>query len=255
MMSTPADKPRRPRLRISIGAMMLAVLVVGVPIARQVNRANGQRRAVEAIKKLGGSVLYDFEYVDGDPSGTKVPNARPPGPAWLRLWLGDEFFQDVVQATLTFDRYRDADLALLEDLPRIKELHFYQTSKITNDGLVHLRGLTGMRWLDIYRHKGISDAGLAHLKGLTGLETLHLDGSSVTDDGLDSLAAMKRLEKLDVDGTSVSNAGLLKLKGLPRLKQVYVQNSRSTQEGVDALKVFLPQVKVELGSRPGSWKP
>jgi hypothetical protein len=253
--TSPAVRPRRSRFRISLGTMMLLVLIIGVPIGRQVNRANGQRRAVEAIRKLGGAVQYDFEFVDGDPSGKKVPNARPPGPEWLRRRLGDEFFQDVVQANLGFDRFHDQDLAALENLPRLKELILFRTSNITNAGLVHLRGLGGLRLLNIYRHKGISDAGLAHLEGLTGLVTLHLDGSSVTDAGLDHLSAMKQLEELDIDGSPVGNAGLLKLKGLTRLKQVYAQNSRSTKEGVDALRVYLPEVKVELGYRPGSWKP
>jgi hypothetical protein len=252
-MTTPTAQPRRSRLRFSLGTMMLVILVVGGLLGWRVNRANGQRRAVETIKKLGGSVQYDFEFVDGDPDGKKAPNARPPGPEWLRERLGDEYFQEVVQAMLSFDRYHDADLAALEDLPRIKELILFKTSSITNDGLVHLRGLSGLRLLNIYRHEGISDAGLAHLKGLISLETLHLDGSSVTDAGLDHLSAMKRLEELDIDGTPVGNAGLLKLKVLPRLKKVFVQNSRSTKEGVAALKQFLPEVKVELGARPGSY--
>jgi hypothetical protein len=69
----------------------------------------------------------------------------------------------------------------------------------------------------------------------------------------DYLRDMKRLKELDIDGTPVGNAGLAKLAGLPQLRQVYVQNSRTTKEGVDALKESLPSAKVELGARPGSY--
>ena len=50
-------------------------------------------------------------------------------------------------------------------------------TKITDPGLVHLKGLAKLQTLSvsggIMRRSGITDASLVHLKGLVGLETLY----------------------------------------------------------------------------------
>ena len=51
--------------------------------------------------------------------------------------------------------------------------------RITDAGLVHLKGLTGLQTLTLYRTK-ITDAGLVYLKGLTKLQTLYLGGTKIT---------------------------------------------------------------------------
>ncbi len=39
---------------------------------------------------------------------------------------------------------------------------------------------------------GVTDAGLAHLKGLTGMQTLYLDSTKVTDAGLECTPPRRR---------------------------------------------------------------
>ena len=246
-------KARGFRLRFGIGSMMGLILLLALLGAHLVNSAKAQRRAVAEIAKRKGSILYDFQFAGGDPAGNKIPNARPPAPEWLRRWLGDEFFQEVVQVMLSGPNWEDDSLSALEDLPRVRELHLFQTPNITNAGLAHLRGLRRLESLDIYRNRKISDAGVAHLQGLTNLKALLMDGASVSDAGIDHLLGMKQLEELDLDRSSVGNDGLRKLKALPRLKAIYVQNSKTTESGrADFLKTH-SNAKVELGTRPGSW--
>ena len=62
-----------------------------------------QREAIAAIRKLGGVVSYDyyggrFDCEFSLAAGRTVPvvTAGPPGPAWARKLLGDDFFADVV---------------------------------------------------------------------------------------------------------------------------------------------------------------
>ena len=57
--------------------------------------------------------------------------------------------------------------------------------KVTDAGLVHLKGLTGLDVLLV--GPGITDAGLVHLEVLTGLGKLTLSHSKVTDAGLAKL--------------------------------------------------------------------
>ena len=59
-------------------------------------------------------------------------------------------------------------------------------SKVTDDGLVHLKGLTNLQFLSLSRTK-VTDAGLVHLKGLTKLQYLHLSDTKVTDEGVKKL--------------------------------------------------------------------
>ena len=64
----------------------------------------------------------------------------------------------------------------------VVELSLHDT-KITDVGLVHLKGLTELQKLNLSR-SNITDAGIVHLKGLTKLQSLGLLGTQVTDAGV-----------------------------------------------------------------------
>lgn len=68
------------------------------------------------------------------------------------------------------------------------DLQYLQLSstRVTNAGLVHLRGLTSLRVLWLYDTQ-VSDAGLVHLQGLTGLRVLNLRSTLVSVGGVDAL--------------------------------------------------------------------
>ena len=50
------------------------------------------------------------------------------------------------------------------------------STKVTDAGLEHLKGLTKLRFLELTNAR-VTDAGLAHLRGLTQLEDLQLYGT------------------------------------------------------------------------------
>ena len=52
-------------------------------------------------------------------------------------------------------------------------------TRITDAGLVHLRGLTNLKMLVLDRTK-VTDAGMVHLKGLVNLEELRLQSTAIT---------------------------------------------------------------------------
>jgi Leucine-rich repeat (LRR) protein len=58
--------------------------------------------------------------------------------------------------------------------------------KVTNAGLEHLKGLTGLQYLDLSFTK-VTDAGLVYLKGLTELQYLDLWATQVTEAGVEQL--------------------------------------------------------------------
>lgn len=59
---------------------MIAVTLLCVWLGVVCNRANRQRRAVEAIVEAGGQVLYDYQFDEGDRLN---PPPALPGPNWL----------------------------------------------------------------------------------------------------------------------------------------------------------------------------
>lgn len=72
---------------------------------------------------------------------------------------------------------------------------YLKATKITDAGLVHLKGLTKLQSLELDDTK-ITDSGLLHLKGLTNLRVLKLKGTRVTRAGYEKL--LKALPKCDI---------------------------------------------------------
>ena len=111
----------------------------------------------------------------------------------------------------------------------VVRVNFYGT-KVTDAGLVHLKGLTNLTWLEVSRdgeklrerllsNTKVTDAGLAHLKGLNNLTGLLLAGTKVTDAGLAHLKGLTKLKRLGLWDTKVTDAGKKKLKqALPNCK-------------------------------------
>ena len=124
----------------------------------------------------------------------------------------------VVTIDLEEKRIRDADLKHLEafaDKPILLDL---SGTAVGDEGLVHLRGLSRLRWLRL-RGTPVSDAGLLQLEGLEHLSFLDLHGTRVDDAGMAHLRGLTRLRTLDVGGTRVTNAGIKDLKkALPKVE-------------------------------------
>ena len=69
------------------------------------------------------------------------------------------------------------------------------STKVTDAGLEHLKGLTNLKHLGL-NHTQIGDTGLGHLKGMTKLDTLILSNTKVTAQGIADLK--KALPKCDI---------------------------------------------------------
>ena len=92
-------------------------------------------------------------------------------------------------------------------------VYLYDT-KITDAGLVHLKGMTNLQVLGLPEQ--FTDAGMVHLKGLTKLEALVLGGTKITDAGLVHIKGLTQLQDLGLQQTKVTDAGVADLqKALP----------------------------------------
>ena len=91
-------------------------------------------------------------------------------------------------------------------------------SNITNEGVVHLKGLTDLQSLYLSDCENITDDGLSHLKGLTNLEffrVLYCD--KITDAGVVHLKGLTNLQSLTLYGCEkITDSGVAELqKALP----------------------------------------
>jgi len=164
--------PKRRFFRYSLRTMFVVVTVFCVWLTIIVNRARDQKWAVDAVLELGGEVIYEHQWgVSG-----------PPGPEWLRRFIGDEYFFSVYRVDLDNTKADDTTLASIKRFTDLEHLTL-RDNQITDAGLEHLKGLTNLYGLDLSNTK-ITDAGLMHLKGLTNLQLLSLDNTKITNDWL-----------------------------------------------------------------------
>lgn len=134
-------------------------------------------------------------------------------------------------------------LSYLKDLKGLKLLDLEETAAVGNEGLEHIQDLVSLEDLNL-KSCQIDDNGLAFLKNLTNLKRLNLDHCTIGDEGLRHLAALKNLEFLHVGDTQVTDEGLEHLYELKKLNHLVVEHLPGvTEEGIEALKKHLPQLK------------
>ena len=198
--AAPRQSSRLPRIRVSVRALLLLVLVFGCWLGWYIPRVQSQRDAVSAIRRAGGSVSYDWQWGDYNPDIVD-PNGKPRAPKWLARLVDVDYVANVVHVSLVPQRLNapnrasDETLTHLEHLTHLEFICLNDTA-VTDAGLAHLKGLTRLNTLELW-HTQISDAGLAQLTGLVNLRLMLLAGTRVTDDGVLKLeAALPRVHIL-----------------------------------------------------------
>ena len=231
----PRRRKRWPRL--SLRSAMVLILIIGLPVGWKARRASIQRRAVAAIAAMGGYVTYEHEL---DQRGFPGISRPPPGPAWLRRLIGDEFFREVAWINLDNrqpdNRLDDESIASLLQCDRLQGLTIHgphhpdgesPTRLITAAGLAQLDGLSRLRVLHLF-NIGTDAAMMALLPRWQTLEDVTIRDRTRTIPG-SSLANLARLPYLQVAVvTSVEScrpADLTPLANLPHLGQLIIEHS------------------------------
>jgi hypothetical protein len=117
------------------------------------------------------------------------------------------------------------------------------TLDITDERLRIVAQLKELRFLQL-RSTKVTDAGTKHLRGLTLLEGLDLSNTKITDNGLADLTRLENLRSLQLQHTAITDSGLKYLTGLHRLEDLFLQHTSVTDAGIARLKKSLPVVRV-----------
>jgi hypothetical protein len=247
---------RRLRLRISIRALIVFVLLASLVLGWWDYSAHEQRRAVLEIEAAGGKVNYEWAIVGGYLSG----GSDRPKWDWLAENLGLDRVGNVT--SVSFVRHRSDTKKAIDDplmaevakLTRLKTFHLYDRNEITSAGVASLGHLKHLTDLDLSLNKdkrfdlsplanlkslehlqllhfAIVDEDLAHLSGLTKLKSLTIfpmktDGPCVTDDGLVHLSGLTQLRGLQLDWTHIKGSGLAHLSRMTQLESLKIEYTR-----------------------------
>ena len=76
--------------------LIVLVVIIGAGLGWIVREAHVQRDAVEAIRKAGGSVTYDWEWTGRH----RIPGGKPWAPTWLVDLIGFDYFGHVTSVWL-----------------------------------------------------------------------------------------------------------------------------------------------------------
>ncbi len=117
----------------------------------------------------------------------------------------------------------DPDLANLKAAPRLVELSLSDT-KVTDDGLVHLRPLEDLTRLDLSQNN-IQGRGLDNLSRMSRLAQLNLSHTAITDQAVARLRPLTKLRWLLVSDTELTDLGIEQLKDFRLLETVDLRNT------------------------------
>ena len=229
------------RWRISIAGMMILVLFIGIPLGWKARRASLQRRAVARINALQGTVVYDWQRA-------KPGQTEPPGPAWLKQWLGWEYFQEIEEVFLpklsvnrfNFPLARQTEENSLEhDLSSGNSYDKTVIEPLTEDQLACLESCDQLRRLTIHEDFPLQQSAWDRLAQLSKLERLwylaplkpSMDANLGRLTSLESLTLM--VEHNRVDKTNSQNLDFL--ARLPHLKTLVISGSGFTQQNLTVI--------------------
>jgi hypothetical protein len=239
--------------------LFVLVAIVAVLLSfggKRVIDARKQRQLIALIQSYGGENYYDLHFKNATERTIRFPNLDfspvPPGPAWMRRLLGEEYFVNVAEAFFDKSSYRVLDDAMFAEftgalrrhnLPRPRGLVFSELP-ITDATLQHLNEFPNLTSLHIVDCSHVTDAGMRQLESLKNLRRLDLRGASITDRGLHYLSGLGELRELSLSRTSVSDAGLGYLEKLTNLEWLALSDTAVTIDGAKALKRHLPKCKM-----------
>ncbi len=207
--------------------MLAITAVVAVCLGLWTSSARRQQQAVQSLREKGWRIGYHHEM---NSPGKPIP----PGPAWVREWLGLDYVDYVEGVGFEGDTITDDDLATLRAFPRLTSLVIEDAPNVTDAGLAQLSTLGELEELHL-KCPQVTDAGLVHLQGLHMLGHVRLESDRISDAGLVHLKGLPTLWSITLRSNHITDAGLVHLKGL-QLYSVYLMSDRITDAGLARLK-------------------
>ena len=144
------------------------------------------------------------------------------------------------------DRVTDAALEPIKDIdPRFLTSLSLVNARVSDEGMVHLEGLTNLLELDLTNAQ-ITDHGLTRLREFENLRSLNLSGCQITDAGLAHCMELKNLNALYLNHTQVTGAGFEDMRQSSRLILLGLSGTPFNDVGLQGLSEVKTLVSLDL---------
>ena len=269
----------RYRLRTLLIAITLATIAFAWCRA-QMLAAHRQRDLAAAVEAAGGVIYYDWENhtpgdrwwrinINGRVTPKPMQQGSTPGPQWLREWIGDEYFQEIVEVDLDVatpwlisgtptvgsdgndspNENDDAKTIVQDSLPDDSYDYDAETRReaaefrrLIEDVLQKVGRVPSVRYFYLGGGGYVDDAMLAPLENLGELEELGLYNQDITGEGLIYLSQLKQLRWLDLSRTPFTDAGLYHLKRMKNIEYLDLHETKITDRRLSYLRE-LPRLR------------
>jgi hypothetical protein len=242
------NRRRGPLIRLWM--LLVFVVVIAVPIAWCVQRARFQQLVAKRVLGLQGFVAYAHEL---DAGGEYVqPRPAPPGPDWLRGFVGDDYFRSIRAVSFypprpgegyRVEEKRERDREVLPLVARLPEPMRVTITDATDDSLASLAGDRNLMALTL-SGGDMTDAGVNALGDLPVIELLNIQrGTYVTDAACERIARWPRLDFVIVNECDVGDRGIEHLSRCYSLTRLVVMRSDGRRTITDAALVAISTMR------------
>jgi Leucine-rich repeat (LRR) protein len=159
---------------------------------------------------------------------------------------------DVIGLHLRGTWVTDTELLDVAQLPKLERLDLSHT-RITDEGLLHLKPAKEIRDLNLFYAEQITDQGMAAIRDWKNLKRLNVRGTRIFDGTLAIVSGLTQLEALDISYTQVTDNGLDGLVPLTKLKELSIGRSKLNKNALEVLRLLPTLEYLDLGGpHPGS---
>ncbi len=146
----------------------------------------------------------------------------------------------------------DTELLNLARLPKLERLDLSHT-RITDEGVLHLKTARQIKDLNLYYAEQVTDQGMTAIREWKELKRLNLRGTRVSDGSLAIVGGLTQLEALDIAYTEFTDNGLDALVPLTQLKELAIGRSKLGKNALEVLRLLPTLELLDLGGpHPGA---
>ena len=153
---------------------------------------------------------------------------------------------DIIAVHLRGTWVSDTELLDLARLPKLERLDLSHT-RITDEGLLHLKSAKQIKDLNLYYAEQVTDQGIAAIREWKNLKRLNLRGTRIYDGSLAIVGGLTQLEALDIAGTQFTDNGLDALVPLTQLKELAIGRSKLGKNALEVLRLLPTLESLDLG--------
>ena len=153
---------------------------------------------------------------------------------------------DIIAVHLRGAWVSDTELLDLARLPKLERLDLSHT-RITDEGLLHLKPARQIKDLNLYYAEQVTDQGITAIREWKHLKCLSLRGTRISDGSLAIVGGLTQLEALDIAGTQFTDNGLDALVPLTQLKELAIGRSKLGKNALEVLRLLPTLEFLDLG--------